>query len=781
MSGDRGGKTSWLRDFALGAQLAVTGGRGGRIRLALTTVGVALGVIVLLGAASVPNMVKAGEERAGARHDFTVTLATGEGVLARADNTMLVSQIDEEFRGTRIRGRKLSPEGSKPPIPPGVQRLPTPTEVVVSPALDRLLKSKKGELLRPRFKERIIGVIGNEGLIGPNELAFYKGGSPSIGAHDAPHRINSFPASKRQNATLNAALTLLVVMGVVALLVPIAVFVGVAMRFGGEQRDRRMAAMRLVGASSAMTRRLAAGEALVGALLGLLVGALAFYTGRPLIELITFENLSVFAADIQPVTTLAAIIFLVVPLAAVAVTLISMRKVIIEPLGVVRKAKTRQRRVWWRLVPMLAGLALLLPLLVKSRPLDGAFAVHQLAAGATVLLFAVATVLPWFVEFVVRRAGGGGGVAWLLAIRRLRFESGSATRVVSGVAIAIAGAIALQMIFAAARSTTTTATHSEPDRANVVVSPTGSVSYENGKAIAAKFARIPGVKAAYPITQGGYSTSMDKSPQAFYVADCNSLRQIAKIDRCSNGDSFIVMDSEVQGKIARPGQRVLLRDRADKKRPIAWRVPTSARPVKPRVFPDGSANSGIYVTPKALGATQLPDPEFILNLKVDQPGRDAVEHIRNVAANIKPRSDVSVLTTHETDRQFRQIRAVLLLGVIITLTLIGISLLVGGLEQLRDRRRVIATLVAFGTRRSTLSLSLLLQTAIPMILGLALSATVGVGLGTALLSIANVPWMLDWQGIALTCGAGLGVLALVSILSMPTLWRGMRPSGLRTE
>ena len=50
---------------------------------------------------------------------------------------------------------------------------------------------------------------------------------------------------------------------------PVAVFIAAAVRFGGEARDRRLAALRLVGADRAATVRVAAGESALGALAGL--------------------------------------------------------------------------------------------------------------------------------------------------------------------------------------------------------------------------------------------------------------------------------------------------------------------------------------------------------------------------------------------------------------------------------------------------------------------------------------------------------------------------------
>ena len=77
-------------------------------------------------------------------------------------------------------------------------------------------------------------------------------------------------------------LLLLVLVVFVVLLMPVAVFIAAAVRFGGERRDRRLAALRLVGSDSRMTRRIAAGEALAGSVLGLVLGTGFFLLGRQL-------------------------------------------------------------------------------------------------------------------------------------------------------------------------------------------------------------------------------------------------------------------------------------------------------------------------------------------------------------------------------------------------------------------------------------------------------------------------------------------------------------------
>ncbi len=88
-----------------------------------------------------------------------------------------------------------------------------------------------------------------------------------------------------------------------------------------------------------MVRRIAAGEALAGSLIGLVLGTGFFAVGRSLVGSVSLQQRSVFPADLDPAPWLAVLVALAVPAAAVAVTLFALRGVVIEPLGVVRTAK----------------------------------------------------------------------------------------------------------------------------------------------------------------------------------------------------------------------------------------------------------------------------------------------------------------------------------------------------------------------------------------------------------------------------------------------------------
>jgi ABC-type antimicrobial peptide transport system permease subunit len=195
----------------------------------------------------------------------------------------------------------------------------------------------------------------------------------------------------------------------------------------------------------------------------------------------------------------------------------------------------------------------------------------------------------------------------------------------------------------------------------------------------------------------------------------------------------------------------------------------------------GVQSGGILATPEAVDASALRAARLATFLRIALGRPDVVERVRNTAARVDPLAYVIVRQATTEDPKFANLRRGLFIGAAATLLLIGASLLVSALEQLRERRRLLAMLVAFGTRRSTLGWSVLWQTAGPTLLGVGLAIVAGVGLGTLLLAMADEPLRLDWASIATMAGLGAAVVLLVTGLSMPALWRLMRPDGLRTE
>ncbi|MFF4020366.1 ABC transporter permease [Streptomyces sp. NPDC001843] len=773
----------WSRDLAMGARFAVTGGREGWVRMLLTGVGVGLGVALLLMTTAIPNALTVRHEREEARLDYTFNQKT----IPKADDTLVISDRDSEFRDSEVHGRLVEPEGARAPLPPGVEKYPATGEMVVSPALKSLLASDGGKLLRERLPYRIAGTIGERGLVGSHELFYYAGvkGLATKIDHSEVARIDRYGDPHPSPQESDPVLLLLTLVVFVVLLMPVAVFIAAAVRFGGERRDRRLAALRLVGSDSGMVRRIAAGEALAGALLGLALGTVFFLIGREATGSVEIMDFSVFPSYLNPSPLLAALVAVTVPAAAVAVTLFALRGVVIEPLGVVRTARPARRRLWWRLLLPLAGLGMLYPMFGKGHD-NGNFNNYLVAGGVILLLVGVTALLPWVVETVVARLGSGS-VAWQLAVRRLQLSSGTAARMVNGIAVAVAGAIALQMLFAGVDSQYTKRSTNDLSRAQMeVFVPTGV----HMNVAARKFADTKGVRKASALAGGDLATTR-RNPETsspLTVGDCDALREVAELPSCRDGDVFVLEggdddDSRNTSKLARPGRTLYFDASYDGTRgkEIAWTVPPHIKQARSIVDPTNERRVGIMMTTGAVPAAAAGTLYQHVYLSLDRSVPDVEEYVRNTTAQLSPLADAMVWSAGQRSARFTSIRTGLLVGAVCVLALIGASLLVSQLEQLRERKKLLSALIAFGTRRRTLSLSVLWQTAVPVALGLLLASTVGLTLGAVLLRMTDTPVRVDWASVLSMTGAGAAVVLAVTLLSLPPLLRLMRPEGLRTE
>lgn len=780
----RAGIARWAADLAMGARFAVTGGREGWARTLLTALGVGLGVTLLLVATSVPHMIAARDGRETAR---ATTLA--EPQEKTGPETIRAASVMTSFHGQTISGTRLYPEGERASAPPGVSRLPGPGEMVVSPAMKEVLDSGDGALLAERLPYRVVGTIGDQGLLDPHELYFYAGVDRATAQGGQFYRIDGWHGGWQPAEKLRPELVLLIVVGCVVLLLPIVIFIATAVRFGGERRDRRLAALRLVGADGHMTRRIAAGEALFGSLLGLAVGGVFFLLVRQLVGQVEVRDYSAFPSDVTPSGSLAALIAVAVPACAVLVTLVALRGVTIEPLGVVRASRPRRRRLWWRLAMPLGGLALLLPL-TSSYGSGNLTETVQVSAGAVLLLIGTTALLPWAVEAAVERFRGGP-LPWQLATRRLQLSSGTAARAVSGITIAVAGAIAIQMLFSSVRTENTEVTGADPARVQYVSGVEVKDASETRKVIDA-FRDTKGVTRSVGMVESWLTAvnpkdAEDLSETAVSVGDCDALREVARIRNCRDGDVYLVAggaDATGGSGTPRPGTHLDLR--TDSENPgqdpsWRWTVPRTASPAEPRQDALGREFTGVLATHGAFDVSRLDSAYLQTMLTLDPAVRDAVEYARNTEARFDPSMDGWEPTATAESEQFSDIRRGLFIGATATLLLIGASMIVSTLEQLRERRRLLAVLVAFGTRRSTLAWSVLWQTAVPVVIGLAISVAGGLTLGTVLLTMIDSPVAVDWSSLATMTATGAGVIALVTLASMGPLWRMMRPDGLRTE
>lgn len=777
---------TWLRELLLGARMALAGGRAGWLRTGLTALGVGFGVATLLAGVSAPHAVAAQHEREAARMPY---YAAPEA--PASDTTMLVAWTDTWFRGERISGLRLQPEGGRPPLPPGVTALPGPNELVVSPALARLLTSPEGALLRERLSYPIVGTIADEGLTGPAELYFY------LGVDNLDDRADTVRATHfgmpPWRGELDPPAALGVVLAVVVLLLPLGLFVAAAIRFGGEARDRRLAGVRLVGADAQMANRVAAGEALTGSLLGLLAGGIMFLIGRSFVDLLAVGQYSAFPADLSPDPMLTLLLVAGVPTVAVLVTLVAMRRAVIEPLGVTRRSGDVRRRLWWRLLLPVAGVLVLAPLFgdLGTQP-DGSPPASvndtQVGVGLVLILVGVAVLLPWLVQVTIRRLRGGP-VAWQLATRRLQADATTATRAVVGIAVAVAGAIGVQTLVTSLQASAATAAVTDRDReADQRVEYYQPMGWEQTRELDAAIRATPGVQTVYTTATMQMNYDGDQSEGSLTIAECPTLSKLAVLESCTDGDVFVVRrafgaaDSGIDPAVG-PGDRVRVSWIGDSGREWEWTVPDHARTVLGTyTFPE--ADGDVLATPAAVAAEPFAGPTGVGRLWswvwLDPTDRDAAERLRTVIWHQDP--EINVWSYSDSNEAAAAaIRRLLLAGAATMVVLIGLSLLIALLDQLRERRRVLAGLAAFGVRRRTLAWSVLWQTVVPVALGFGLAVVAGLTVAWTLLKILNITIVIDWAAIGLVTAVGAAMSMVVTVLGLPLLWRLMRADGLRTE
>lgn len=134
-----------------------------------------------------------------------------------------------------------------------------------------------------------------------------------------------------------------IVLGLLLLLVPVLGFLGQCARIGALHRDRRLAGLRLAGASAAQVRRIAALEAGLACLVGSAVATL----------LSTLLLLSQWQRPPAVVWAGFALISVAVPVLGALVSTLALRHVVASPLGWVRRVHPRTgrgpgARSWWR-------------------------------------------------------------------------------------------------------------------------------------------------------------------------------------------------------------------------------------------------------------------------------------------------------------------------------------------------------------------------------------------------------------------------------------------------
>ncbi|AZI59186.1 hypothetical protein EH165_14595 [Nakamurella antarctica] len=716
----RGSLRHLVSDLAIGVRLAVRGGRGGWLRLVLTAGGIGLCVAVLLLGASFSSALDTRDARADSLNPVGFELLG-----ARADApTFVALPYTQTYRGLLVTGADVAPIESGAAAPPGLTHFPAPGTLAVSPALLKLLVTTDGYLLRPRFTEPVAAVIDESGLTSPTDLRFYRGIAPSsVADQDGGYHGLSSGWGKQDwrygyNGDVYGDLTrAALVTGAAVVLVPLLIFVSLMSRLGSGTRDRRSAVLGLMGATGAQRRRVLAGETLVGAVAGVLLGAAWFFVIRTA-PWIRVAGDGFFTTDISPQPWLAALIVVGVPVIATAGVVSNVRPSRHD------KKSGKSARPGWRVVFALIVFALiaiqLTGILVSFSPVGLA-----ILGGTVVLgLLLVPVLLPLLLAVVANRLPSAG-LAWHLAIRRLQSNIGAASRSVAGISVVVAAAIAFQALLAMTSTVVDTGRYADRDPNQFQIQVHGATQAEMAS-LTALFQRSGGVTA---VTAGSYvwlGANPDSSSFEAFVATCPQIEATSGITDCRDGDVFRV--GAYGSDPITPGATLSASAAVDRSS-SSWSLPDVIRDAQP----DDAMNPFapyLIVTEGAIG----PNLDGVLAnsfayFTLRATGADAVDQLRNVVGGFGSRAEVTGNSEWAADSPTIKLTSTLQTGLILggglTLLVALLGLLVVAVEQLVERRRTLTLAVAAGAPRGLIARSILAGAMIPAVTGAILGIAVG--------------------------------------------------------
>jgi hypothetical protein len=758
----------------LGLRLSLRSGREALIRLLLTALAVGIGAALLFCVLADYHAFQASNNR----QCWECTQGTASnGTATPTPGAELWQSSADYFDGQTIERLDLAALGPHAPLPPGLSRLPGPGQYYASPALAALLRTVPRDELGDRYPGRLVGTIGDKALTGPDELVIFIGHKPAqlaaMGAQVVTH-IATAPPKQVWTPYFRYAF----VVGVLAVLFPMLILVGTATRLAAARREERYAAMRLVGATPRQISVVASIDAMVSALLGVLLGIGIFALVQPALANASLIGTRYFAFDVTPTATDYIGMLVGVPVVSAIAALLSLRRVRISPLGVARKVTPPPPGIW-RVVPLLVGIGLFVGgLAITNKQSIGGPAYP----GLLVTMIGLVIAGPWLTAQAARLfARFVKGPSPLLAARRLADNPKVAFRTVTGLVLAVFLGTIVAGLLPAVNATTATPSANGLD--NVLLDTFGGGAGPFGPAGLSPHAsttllgELRGFKGAttYPVYAlpqsrppkvkppgvrhrghpgGGGGGGGPQGSTYDSIISCASLKGLAVLGQCAPGTQAVKVTAS----------SLLFSDNPTfSTRPIA----NASNPAVPDNF------SHLYL-------------EAVL-VRVNNSA--TLERVRTFLDTHTPQSGSNPPKTFGEAVQIRLAYAdtlsrLVYIAVALTLLVAGCSLAVTVGGNLVERKRPFTLLRVSGTPTATLYRVVLLEAILPLAAATVVAA--GTAYGISVLTVdrmapAGTPTPTLGHVYFATMGVGLLISLLVILVTMPVLGRMTAPSNVRFE
>jgi FtsX-like permease family len=677
--------------------------------------------------------------------------------------------------------------------------LPGPGEFYASPALAKLLAATPAAQLGDRFPGTQVGIIGSEALPSPDSLVIIIGRDVAdLAQQDGAQQVtwisttspSECPSGGCAPVGTNANGMTLVLSAVAAgLLFPVLIFIGGATRLSAARREQRFAAMRLVGATPGQVSKLAVVESSVAAVAGTVLGFGLFYALRPAIATIPFSGERFFTSDLSLSPANVLLVAIGIPAAGALAARIALRRVNISPLGVTRRVTPRPPRAG-RLIPLLAGIAWLGYLAYFSdigepHRHSSTTQAYAYLLGVFLILIGLIVAGPWLTmlgsRLTARRAKRPAG---LIAARRLGDNPQTAFRAISGVVLAV-------FLASCAVGTITTIVAYHRGAAGDTANSTGTLAHQmtfdplSGAPPAAiadsatnELTSIPGVEgvtaihvdstpdSASPFSPSGpiqtgppvdpSDVQGETGPEPQFFVSCAEIANTPALGRCPDGaDTVTVLPQQLFGGA----------------------VTERSGPMSDTIWPAADVS--------AAELSNLPVHMIVVGT---DGSAAAVEQARTVLEDLYPPTNgwPDTLTLSEADAEvtkrisrYQQLANVVLFT---SLPIAGCSLAVSIAGGLAERRRPFSLLRLTGVPLVMLRRVVALEAAVPLLLGVAVSACAGFA-AAALFLRTQLDETLQPPSPTYYLLIAAGVIASLAIIATtnPLLARTTGPDTARNE
>ncbi|MER5205115.1 ABC transporter permease [Streptomyces sp. NPDC002825] len=738
-------------------------GRRGRVRFLLMALGSGLGVACLAAVLTIPSILNAHDARTAAREPRPGT------------STVLYQEFRDPYGSQplhRVFIARKGPGHTPTPVPPGIERLPSDGEAIISPKLTEVLAAN------PRTSGlvpgRVTGTIAPEGLGDSQDLYAYIGTTPE--KLTEAKELGSFGAGRSWREIVDpSTLTILRFTLVCIVLLPLVIFLSVCARLSGESRARRLAALRLVGLSMKDTLRVNAGESFMAASVGALLGITGYLGANEVMARVGLPGLHWYPADGRPGLATTAVCLLGCPALAWVVGQFSARRAAVSPIGVRRTGERKPPKVFGTLllipgIGIIAGYCLLS---VVGRDPSGGPASSLLVPGAVLFTGAglVFGLAPVTASLARRLASAAKSLPVALAMRRTEIDPGSSLRVVTGLVLLVFGASLTQgVLIELDQVSRLTAPVQQYDIRLSDVSPTQR----------AALAKVPGVQT----TVVSYSSwdPLDGSDVAradVVAATCTQLSAYTKMAAgCVDGQIMQLRDDRSPFEYdPKPGERYpfALADG----RQVLLAVPSKQIDVRPWDVP--LFRSGSLLVPPSLLPPNLADAEGTLTL-VSDADPDTVRAVLDGIGAVAPTASVEpVGIVIDSLAQLTVIRSLLVVGMVLGLVIGVAAFVVSVADRALERRGQVTALALLGARAGTLRVVQVVQVLLPLVVGLGAAIVTGWLAESSYLITGGGAVHWDWEGLPLLFASALGVMLAAAVASVPMVRRHIDPEHIRRD